>query len=175
VSRGCRRVATMDHLWMPLLAHHFGDVVPPALLLLVRPARRFSALALTRCSVCKKILLPSMPRVDPAWSRYSAPGSCWLCGLLCCAKCHCRCRCLNEDCNDGMSTTHPFHEFCGECRGWAHQDCECIVLHCKWCHVGFCYECESEVLINCETCDDEYCRKCQRIWDVLGDLCPRCL
>jgi hypothetical protein len=42
MSQGRRRVATMDRLWMPLLAHKFGDVVPPAAPLLpFSPARCF--------------------------------------------------------------------------------------------------------------------------------------
>jgi hypothetical protein len=126
-------VATMDRLWMPFLVHHFSEVMPPAPLLLVSPTRRFSALALTPCSVCNDNLLPSKPRVDPEWIRYSAPGSCGGCGLLCCAICHCRCSCLHPECNKGMIRFMRPVENCGRCHGWAHENCECI-RHCSWCH-----------------------------------------
>jgi hypothetical protein len=111
MSRGCRRVATMDRLWMPFLAHHFGDVVPPAYLLLLDPAHRFSALVLTLCSVCEKILLPSKPRVDPEWSRYSASRSYGCCERLCCVTCHCQCRCINDKCD--IDAVDEGHDDCG--------------------------------------------------------------
>jgi hypothetical protein len=124
VGQRCQRVATMDRLWMPLLARHFGDVLPPASLLLLSATSRFSVLALTPCSVCSEILLPSKPRVDPEWSRYSANRSCGLCGLLCCASCHCRCSCLNERCHVAKSTDVTD---CCRCRGWAHDNCQWCV------------------------------------------------
>jgi hypothetical protein len=115
VSKECLGVATIVSLWLPLLVYHFGDVVPPTPLLTLDPARRFRALALTPCSVCKEILLPPKPRVDPKWSRYSVIWSCVLCGLLCCTACHCRCRCLNDVCRIGVITAN--HNDCRRCHG----------------------------------------------------------
>jgi hypothetical protein len=132
-----RRVATMDRLWTPLLAFHFDNVVPPTSLLLLSAARRFRVLALTPCSVCNELLLPSKPRDDPEWSRYSAPGSCLLCGLLCCATCHCRCSCLNERCHDAKLTNVTN---CCRCRGWAHDNCQWYSF-CTACEANFCSIC----------------------------------
>jgi hypothetical protein len=121
VSGECRGVATMDRLWMPLLARHFADVVPPTPLLLLSPARRFRVLALIPCSVCNQILHPLKPRAGPVWIRYSASRSCGFCGLLCCATCHCQCRCLNDVCNiemlvhNGLVPVEVVH--CRRCHG----------------------------------------------------------
>jgi hypothetical protein len=164
VSRGCRSVATMDRLWMPLLARHFGNVVFSASLLLLSPARRFRALALTPCSVCNEILLPLKPRADPEWSRYSAPGSCVLCGLLCCTTCHCRCRCLNDDCSiDSLVVID-----CERCHGWAHDDCSQFFSFCSWCDKWFCSACASEVLTKFGVIDPT-CQACQRNWVAIDN------
>jgi hypothetical protein len=166
-------VATIDDLWTPLLAHHFGDVVLPASVLPLGSAHRFNTLALIPCSVCDKILLPPEPKVDPVWSRYSAPRSCGICGLPCCATCHCRCRCLDEECDVAELDRH-YNYNCGRCRAWAHKNCYHLFSMCTGCRVCFCFACASEVLVACETCSASYCRACQRNWSVLGNICLCC-
>lgn len=163
----------MDRLWLPLLAHHFGDVVPPAPLLLLSPARRFRALALTPCSVCDEILLPLEPRLDPVWSRYSVPRSCGLCDLPCCSTCHCRCRCLDEECDIGK-IDRDYDYDCKSCRAWAHEACYESFSICPGCQVDFCFPCASKVFGECEMCDHHFCLACRRNENVLGDVCRWC-
>jgi hypothetical protein len=59
VSRECHTVATMDRLWLPLIARHFAGIKLPTSLHLMSPAHQFRALALSCCYVCWKPLLPA--------------------------------------------------------------------------------------------------------------------
>jgi hypothetical protein len=108
LSRGSCSVATMDRLWISLLARHFGDVDIPPHLLMLMPDRKFQALALIPCSICTTGLLPNPKET----SGYSNPHSCGLCGSLCCASCHCVSHCLDAECERAREENPVLAEEC---------------------------------------------------------------
>jgi hypothetical protein len=157
ISRAGRSVATQDRLWQPLLAKHFKAVMPltkwgPT------PARQFSAIALSPCSVCQKPVLP----LQELGSRYPGVHSCEKegCEELCCAACHCQCSCLRRHCKlDRDEDNLDLSVFmCACCRAWCHSDCnEQSIISCDACLVTFCSYCMDQ----CESCPFSYCDSCR--------------
>jgi hypothetical protein len=149
VNQACRSVATVDHVWRPLLAVHF-KAVKPLVMWGPTPARQFGALALAVCSVCDDAVL-TKPR-----GRYPAAHSCDKCMALCCAACYCQCSCM-ADCAHGKNVG-ALVNMCSLCRGWGHLECA-VVFGCQDCDVGFCDCCWALTL--CEVCQGMFCEACQ--------------
>jgi hypothetical protein len=158
ISRGCRGVATMDHLWIPVL-QPFKDVQAAPRFVGLSPCSLFRALVISSCSVCGQTLLPTKPR--PESTLFQAPHSCKFegCTLLCCAACRCQCHCLKFD------YKYPKPEYvytitCSRCHGWAHsRRCAQEELEgCTDCGLAFCSDCSA--LDVCNYCDELHCPEC---------------
>jgi hypothetical protein len=166
VSQGCRSVATMDCLWRPQLARHFGDVVSTFSLNSMNSARLFRTFATTICNLCRDVLLPATPRLET--TRYRKPHTCSQCKRVRCAECHCQCRCLNADC---QHTLHQgtFYE-CERCHGRAHADCDQI-FECEDCESSFCVVCMPAMGFMCDVCNTWCCGICRIL---AGGKCSNC-
>jgi hypothetical protein len=155
LNRDCCAVAKLDHLWEPFLAERFAAVTMAGMSHLTwgsTPARQFSKLAQAACTVCREsVLKPNLPG-----QRYPGAYSCVRCSKLCCAACSCQCSCLKL-CNFEKSSAV---DVCSRCRGWCHQNLECIaVFGCEICSVRYCGQCNPS-LFDCEWCLGIFCMSC---------------
>jgi hypothetical protein len=175
LNRDCCAVATLDHLWEPLVAEQFAAVTMTGTSRFIwgsTLARQFSKLAQAACTVCQEsVLKPDLPG-----QRYPGAYSCVRCCKLCCAACFCQCSCVGL-CNVEKSGAV---EVCSSCRGWCHWetfvisccdemtqcgDCEnsfcegCRAMSfCESCSESFCYTCR--IVRYCESCEVSYCDSC---------------
>jgi hypothetical protein len=152
VSRACRAVATLDHLWEPFLADQFFAVKLDRsdAVLGTKPAFQFIVLAQARCTVCEESVMKPKSKSH----RYPGAHSCSKCEELCCAACSCQCACLAACGVDREEDRSREVEKCTNCLQW-----------CRW----SCAESKGTILILfCGICLSAYC---DHSWDCLLRLC----
>jgi hypothetical protein len=138
-------------------------------------------LAVAPCSVCDRPVL-QLDQNQIESTRYGIPGSCDVCGQLCCAACHCQCHCLadelcvwhdDDEADNDEEELEGALEECSRCLGWAHAECNQIEASCPYCgdmfRVGF------EFTADCRRCGNRVCFDCLSISDADYMCCEDCI